>query len=863
MMKKIIALALALSMALSMVAFAGYTDAAQINADLAADIELVGALGLMQGNTDGSFNPKGTLTRGEAAVIIYRLHSGKSTIDASWGDKSLSNFSDMNHWSVAYVNYCAALGLIAGYPDGTFRPENDVTAAEMAKMLLNVAGYDTEKQNYGKNWPGAVLADASNAGLFDKYEAAFTGAATREWVAKMVANMLNVKTVVYAYGSYLEQTDVTFGAKYGVKKVTAIAKANEENGIAGTSKAAKDNSVVGTYTIKYDVPTALLGHDVTVYYKGEALDTDAKIYAVVDAAKTVINTTMDQVKYDSAKTTLTVNGSKVDEKVKAIYAFESLATKANPFGKTALKDSRAVELVYNKSSESWYAKYNTVEYVKVEEHKADKNQFQAGSVQLAGGTTDAAKKAYAAVNFVDTVAKGDFVAIETVGKDTVTYNVSKIDALRTKISSNLNNEKFTVGATTYEGAASYADFAAFCATLTGGKDGGLTKTYDIYTDGKYVVFAEEYVKNDTTVAGLPTDVVMLIASKAGTAATAFENAVADKVQVLLNNGSVAVYEYKAPTAKDSVKVAFSALSNKAIYELVLNDDGSVYFKQNVVDFVHAATTKTAFVDATALTNLKVAATVNKTVANVGDKLLVADENSFLFVELADKNGKPVYSVVKVSELNKDGVWTADYKFAETTAYTYNKTTGLYTLAYAAVSSTKEKLPATPDAQATGSDWFLLLDAADAVITEAGTTYAATGVNKNGEKVTLTLTDNTVNKDGNTALEAGKVYTVKSSSKETYLDVCAAWATKTVNAVAGNTVLFAGDSALTDVAADAVIVYVQVKDSKLVLVDGPATLPLTAKVYVKTNDKGVVTAIISLVTDKNAAADVTSAVAFTK
>ena len=40
MMKKIIALALALSMALSMVAFAGYTDAAEINQDLQADIDL-------------------------------------------------------------------------------------------------------------------------------------------------------------------------------------------------------------------------------------------------------------------------------------------------------------------------------------------------------------------------------------------------------------------------------------------------------------------------------------------------------------------------------------------------------------------------------------------------------------------------------------------------------------------------------------------------------------------------------------------------------------------------------------------------------------------------------------------------------
>ena len=278
MMKKIIALALALSMALSMVAFAGYTDAAQINADLAADIELVGALGLMQGNTDGSFNPKGTLTRAEAAVIIYRLHSGKSTIDASWGDVALSNFSDMNHWSVAYVNYCAALGLIAGYPDGTFRPENDVTAVEMAKMLLNVAGYDTEKQNYGKNWPGAVLADASSAGLFNEYEAAFTAAASREWVAKMVANMLDVETVGYALGTVLTPSGVSFGSKYGVATYTGVLTANDTEAMGSADKAEKDTSVVGEKTFKVDVATELLGREVKVYYNSK----NNKVYSVVD-----------------------------------------------------------------------------------------------------------------------------------------------------------------------------------------------------------------------------------------------------------------------------------------------------------------------------------------------------------------------------------------------------------------------------------------------------------------------------------------------------------------------------------------------------------------------------------------------------
>ena len=890
MMKKIIALALALSMALSMVAFAGYTDAAEINQDLQADIDLVGALGLMQGNTDGSFNPTGYLKRGEAAVIIYRLHSGKSTIDASWGDASLSNFSDMDHWSAPYVNYCAALGLIAGYTDGTFRPENNVSTVEMAKMLLNVAGYDTEKQGYGKNWPGAVLADASSAGLFEKFDAAFTGLATREWVAKLVSNMLNVKTVVYAYGSYLEETKNTFGEKYGVQSVVRYAVATptetvdgdiavggkETSKVIAAEKTFDAKNEADTISIKYSIPTELLGHNVTVYYQeGEkaGLENAAKIYAVMDAAKSVIETTMDQVKFDSDKTTLTIAGEKVDEKATSVKSFENLQyVSASYFGTEAKKDNRPVVLVKNADGD-WRVFFNKVAYTTVEDIDTAKYTFKTadGTITYAYGAeaTKTQKETFAKVNFVDTVAKKDFIAVEVVGNKAVTYNVTKINALRTKISSNLNNEKFTVGATTYEGAQSYAGFVDFVKELTGGENGGLTKTYDIYTDGKYVVYATEYKPGTTTSSGLNLDVVMLIDAQKGTGATAFDSAVSDKVQVMLNNGSIAVYEYAAPTAEEAKKVEFSAIANadgvlknakEQIYELVLNDDGSVYFKGKAHEFTN---TKSAFVDNAALTGLVVDKSVNKTVATLGTgadaKLLFADENSFLFVRLLDKKGNAVYSVVKVSELAAKGDWTKGYTFGDTTAYTFNKNTGLNTLAYAVVTSDETKLPATPDT-ATGSDWFLVTKTATAVITEAGTTYAVQGVNNKGEAVTLSLTSNKLDKTG-AEIEAGKVYTVMTSSKDTYLSYCKAWTTETVKAISGNSVLFVDDTALTDIASDAVIVYVQVnKDGDLVKVDGPATLPLNAKVYV-TTDKNGFTDIIALVGDKNAAADVTTKVSF--
>lgn len=863
MMKKIIALALALSMALSMVAFAGYTDAAKINEDLAADIELVGALGLMTGNPDGSFNPTGYLTRGEAAVIIYRLHSGKSTIDASWGDVALSTFSDMNHWSVAYVNYCAALGLIAGYTDGTFRPENNVTTVEMAKMLLNVAGYDTEKQGYGKNWPGAVLADASNAGLFDEYEAAFTATASREWVAKLVGNMIkNVNAVGYAYGDILTQT-VPFGQKYGVASFTGKLTANDTEALGAASKSAKDTSVVGGNTIKADVATNLLGKEVKVYFKDadgdELCDATEKVYAVVDTTEKAYTTVLNKVTYKlndkTEKYELTVDGVVVDEDVKNTPAtFENLKAAALTLG---AKDNRTVSVFFNAEEKVWNVMANKVEYAKVTEHKASNNQFQAGSLNLAGGTEDADKKAYAKVNFVDTIVKGDYVAIETVGNKAVSYNVSKLNGKTTKVGSYLPDAgKFVVAGTTYEKAAVVMngfDYAEFLSTL--GEKDALKETYDVYADGSFVIFAEKTPDNtsDATSAGLNMDIVYVIDSKKGTdAADAFSTAQKAKVQVLLTNGSIAIYDYVTPESKTAKKVALDAddAFNGGIYEYVLNEDGSIYFTQSVTAFED---TKSAFVGG-ALSGLTVNANVNKTVMTIDGKTVFANADSFLFTILT-KDGKTKYSVVKVSELPAKAV-TTGYGFGSVAAYTYDKTTGLYTLAYGVLTNAEtDKLPVAPDAEATGDDYFVVTKVESAVVTENGTTWAVTGINNAGEKQSLNLTSKFVGADDkNGAVVAGKFYVVKSSDKELYLDACEAWSTKKVEASTGSAVLM--DGKLADVKADANIVYYTLSDKGVVaLADDLAVIPFGKNVLVKTDKNGAVTDMFIMLDKDGKMADV--------
>ena len=70
------------------------------------------------------------LTRAELAAIAARFDDSKVIS---------SDFSDMSgHWAEALVERAAALGWVNGYPDGTFKPDQDITRAEAMTLINNV-----------------------------------------------------------------------------------------------------------------------------------------------------------------------------------------------------------------------------------------------------------------------------------------------------------------------------------------------------------------------------------------------------------------------------------------------------------------------------------------------------------------------------------------------------------------------------------------------------------------------------------------------------------------------------------------------------------------------------------------------------
>jgi hypothetical protein len=93
---------------------------------------------IVSGYPDGTFRPNASMTRGQAAKIVANVAGFSDKIPAA-----RQTFSDVpqtnSFWE--YIELAAAHGVLTGYPDGTFRPNQLVSRGQFAKIAANAAGY--------------------------------------------------------------------------------------------------------------------------------------------------------------------------------------------------------------------------------------------------------------------------------------------------------------------------------------------------------------------------------------------------------------------------------------------------------------------------------------------------------------------------------------------------------------------------------------------------------------------------------------------------------------------------------------------------------------------------------------------------
>ena len=222
-MKKFLSLVLALVMTMSLVTVSAgakdFTDDSEITYKEAVDV--ISALGVVDGYSDGDFRPDDVLTRGAAAKIICNLILGPTTASALAASTAPFKDVPVTNTFAGYITYCSQQGIISGYADGTFRPTGTLSGNAFMKMLLGALGYDSSIEGYtGPNWTVSVIKQAVGIGLDDGNDE-FVGskAVTRQEAALYAFNMLQATMVEYDQQNTIVVGDITINTTSSRKDV--------------------------------------------------------------------------------------------------------------------------------------------------------------------------------------------------------------------------------------------------------------------------------------------------------------------------------------------------------------------------------------------------------------------------------------------------------------------------------------------------------------------------------------------------------------------------------------------------------------------------------------------------------------------
>ncbi|NQX61053.1 PQQ-binding-like beta-propeller repeat protein [Paenibacillus qinlingensis] len=155
---------------------------------------------IASGYPDFSFKPNASITRSEFTVMLMNgLKPNSDGVPLTFTDTN-----QVEDWAVKSVKQAVQLGLISGYPDGTFRPTANITHAEMISMVVKALGLplmagiptgyadDADIPDWAK--PAAVISSKNNLlGGTTGNNFASSKLATRAEAVTAIVRMLNIK----------------------------------------------------------------------------------------------------------------------------------------------------------------------------------------------------------------------------------------------------------------------------------------------------------------------------------------------------------------------------------------------------------------------------------------------------------------------------------------------------------------------------------------------------------------------------------------------------------------------------------------------------------------------------------------------
>ena len=304
---------------------------------------------LVEGYEDGNYGLDKNIKRSEITRLLVLANGNEELAKQLQGSMKIYSDVDAKHWANGVISVgttvpsdANGIAMLAGYPDGSFKPENDVTYAELAKMLVVLVKEDlTADMVKNAKWATSWMTWAAQLGILDDVNVvdsnkaanradAFTMVYNALYAMKefkrvpanetrgIVSNLTNSKLTLNqdSEKEYTITGDTVIVDGINVRK--QIVKVNSLNNLdlykGSLVRILTNDKNEVTHIIELGNPEVLARTDK----EGELLDTDNHIWEGVADATVETNyyknieslKDLDQKKVDGAYATVTLNGSK-------------------------------------------------------------------------------------------------------------------------------------------------------------------------------------------------------------------------------------------------------------------------------------------------------------------------------------------------------------------------------------------------------------------------------------------------------------------------------------------------------------------------------------------------------------------------
>lgn len=200
----VVALALSVSSVVALAATPSFTDVAD-TANYAEAVNTLAALGIVTGYEDGTFKPEDNITRAEVTTMVVAAINATEQAEGMMGTTQFSDVQDeATRWASGYINVGVANGFISGFAeDGTFRPSENVTYAQIVSMLIRALEYE-DYADYLGGWPNGYLSLGQSTGVTSGVSLNANDVVTRGQVAMLINNFLDTPKVEVNGFSYTD-----------------------------------------------------------------------------------------------------------------------------------------------------------------------------------------------------------------------------------------------------------------------------------------------------------------------------------------------------------------------------------------------------------------------------------------------------------------------------------------------------------------------------------------------------------------------------------------------------------------------------------------------------------------------------------